>query len=310
MTIDAAPNIHDAYRALYLLPTAPRELIDAVYATLLANTPERDRLRDAYELVTDASCPPGPSVNDEPSWPVNPWELLYLQPDAPRVIIDAAYRYRRGEPAVVEIAPSETPIAAAFEPGAEHAVGLSVYEELLECAGSPLRFPGEGSGVSADPSDEDLLSLIEDFAVLSAYEELLEHAADSAAADASPPHLRKGSLLSVYEELLSCATQSDSPPHSEERQGVSEHPTLTAADGATLVLAGRPLRIGTAPTCDAIVRTSGRVEARVWRNKGRVLVHALGDINAVLLNGRPVSWAVLDDGDELSVGPASYSFRA
>ena len=85
---------------------------------------------------------------------------------------------------------------------------------------------------------------------------------------------------------------------------------LIDAVGTILAIGDRPLRIGTQPSCDVVVRAAARFEARVWRNKNRVLLHALGEPGLVLVNGQSATWAVLTDGDTIAVGPASFSFGA
>jgi hypothetical protein len=294
-------QLERALCALFLLPSAPSHLVDAVYAALQRDGAATGELRDAYETVVAAAhagalATPSNGHGGTPFRHVNPWQILHLRSDAPRAAIDAAYWLWRGDaPPVV----ATDPVAATFRSArAEPAVP--------QPEPGPAPLAAEGS-----INDQDVLSLIEDFAVLSVYEELL---GEAPAGDVPPPRVGEGpgegSQLSAYEELLHVSAQPGSPPHIEERQGVRADPTLTAADGTTLALADRPLRIGTHPACDVVVRAAGRIEARVWRNKGRVLVHALGERGAVRLNGEPVTWAVLDGGDALVVGPASFRFAS
>jgi hypothetical protein len=262
-------QLERALRALFLLPSAPPQLVAAVYAALQRDGAATEELHDAYETVVAAAqagalTTPSNGHAGTPFRHVNPWQILHLRPDAPEAVIDAAYWLWRGE------AP-------------------------------PVVLP---------PCDEDVLSLIEDFALLSVYEELL----GEAPVGVPPPRVGEGpgegSELSAYEELLHASAQPSSPPRVGEGLGEGSYPALTSSDGSVHLICQRPLRIGTHPACDIVVRAAGRIEARVWRNKGRVLVHALGERGAVRLNGEPVTWAVLDGGDALVVGPASFRFAA
>ncbi len=298
---------------LCLLPGAPRELIDGVYAALRVERADDRRLRDAYETITRAlerGTFVVPPQSDTPSHRASPWELLQLRAEAPRAAVDAAYRFWRGDAPVVPtgsvaaasrspragsavrqpapptaedqapVVPTGSVAAASRSPRAGSAV-LSAYEELLGVSqgesASPLPRAGEGSGVRVE---------------------------QEAAVDVSP--------ISAYEELLVPREddRGSPPPAGEELGERSVQPALVGEDGTTVPLAERPLRIGTQPACDIVVRAAGRIEARVWRNKGRFLVHALGPEGAVLLNGSPLTWAALDEGDLLTVGPASFRFAA
>jgi VWFA-related protein len=48
---------------------------------------------------------------------------------------------------------------------------------------------------------------------------------------------------------------------------------------------------------------------RVWRREGRYMLHNLSRLGRVLLAGKPASWAVLEDGDEILIGPHQLVFR-
>ncbi len=69
-----------------------------------------------------------------------------------------------------------------------------------------------------------------------------------------------------------------------------------------------PLRIGVDPGCD--VRVPGgdaNVDVRIWPHGDRYLLHVAA--GGVLVNGASASWAVLDDGDILEIGNATFRFR-
>ena len=73
-------------------------------------------------------------------------------------------------------------------------------------------------------------------------------------------------------------------------------------------IGGRPLRIGLDPGCDVRVPEGGaNVDARIWLHGDRYLLHVAA--GGVLVNGASASWAVLDDGDILEIGNATFRFR-
>jgi Mg-chelatase subunit ChlD len=77
--------------------------------------------------------------------------------------------------------------------------------------------------------------------------------------------------------------------------------------------------LGAAPatvgfTADCTVRLPGsqphsRETVRVWRREGKFMVHRLSRRGRVAVGGRPVTWAVLEDGDEIEIGPCRLRFR-
>ncbi len=48
---------------------------------------------------------------------------------------------------------------------------------------------------------------------------------------------------------------------------------------------------------------------RIWRREGRYMVHNLSRLGGVSVGGKPVTWAVLEDGDELAIGPQKVIFH-
>jgi VWFA-related protein len=74
---------------------------------------------------------------------------------------------------------------------------------------------------------------------------------------------------------------------------------------------GGPVTIGTAATCTLQLPAEEGVEnehARLWWRDGSPMVHSLGRDALTLLNGEPVRWASLGDGDQLTVGPFVLRF--
>ena len=68
------------------------------------------------------------------------------------------------------------------------------------------------------------------------------------------------------------------------------------------------LRIGVDAGCDVRVPEGGaNLDARIWLHGDRYMLHVAA--GAVLVNGASASWAVLDDGDILEIGDATFRFR-
>jgi hypothetical protein len=105
--------------------------------------------------------------------------------------------------------------------------------------------------------------------------------------------------------------------------GVSapEVPAAPAVNGATAWIewepgeqrqvGDRPVTIGSTGDCDIRVEGLGDrlARLRVWRRDGAYMVHNLSAASAVTINGRSISWAVLEDGDEIEVGGTTLRFR-
>jgi len=75
-----------------------------------------------------------------------------------------------------------------------------------------------------------------------------------------------------------------------------------------------PVTIGFTADCTIVLPNGsdarqGRV--RVWLREGRYMLHNLSPrLGSVSVAGRPATWVVLDDGDEISVGGAQLIFRS
>lgn len=71
-----------------------------------------------------------------------------------------------------------------------------------------------------------------------------------------------------------------------------------------------PVTIGSAPDC-TLVLPGGPVErrhVRIWRRDGRYMLHRLARSGEILMDGRPVQWAVLEPGDEFAIGVHRFRF--
>jgi Mg-chelatase subunit ChlD len=77
-------------------------------------------------------------------------------------------------------------------------------------------------------------------------------------------------------------------------------------------LGDAPVTIGFAPDCGIrLPDGAGKrwEKVRIWRREGRFMLHNLSRMGAVSVGGQPVTWAVLEDGDEIRMGPSVLTFR-
>lgn len=76
-----------------------------------------------------------------------------------------------------------------------------------------------------------------------------------------------------------------------------------------LPMGDKPVSIGSSPSCDVVLPEREDValeHALVWQHGSRVILHA--GLSAICyVNGSPVTWGLLDDGDELKIG--GYTLR-
>jgi hypothetical protein len=83
--------------------------------------------------------------------------------------------------------------------------------------------------------------------------------------------------------------------------------------GSTFVLTDRPISLGADPECDVILEgPAGEiapVQARIWYREGRYMIHKVADSVKIVVGGRPLTWAILEDGDELRIGGHQLTFE-
>lgn len=100
------------------------------------------------------------------------------------------------------------------------------------------------------------------------------------------------------------AEQPEAPPRTPP---IPAFLLLYASAGVRRVpIADRPLRLGTAAECDLVLPKQEGVAAEhalVWRRGDAVVLHVTDPAGECLVNGAPSSWATLEHGDELRVGP-------
>jgi curved DNA-binding protein CbpA len=80
------------------------------------------------------------------------------------------------------------------------------------------------------------------------------------------------------------------------------------AAGKTFPLDGTPLTLGKHNGADIVLPWVASRQTRLWARDGRFMICNLADDQPVLVNGQPVVWAALEDGDLLIVGPHTLQF--
>jgi Mg-chelatase subunit ChlD len=88
---------------------------------------------------------------------------------------------------------------------------------------------------------------------------------------------------------------------------------MSSVDGPqTYPLGDWPITVGFTSDCSLRlleVATPSSERVRIWRREGRYMLHNLSRMGAVLVSGKPVTWAILEDGDEVQVGQVRLLFR-
>lgn len=67
-----------------------------------------------------------------------------------------------------------------------------------------------------------------------------------------------------------------------------------------------PVTVGSGATCDlrlADVTGVASQHARLWWRDGRLMLHHIAPGHTTLVGGRDVTWAAIEDGDEIAIGP-------
>lgn len=81
--------------------------------------------------------------------------------------------------------------------------------------------------------------------------------------------------------------------------------------GAEYPVGGRPVSIGSASTCGVRVddpELSGE-EARIWINKGRLMLHRMTRLSAMMVDGSSGGWQIFDPGESFEVGGHRFEFQ-
>jgi hypothetical protein len=105
-------------------------------------------------------------------------------------------------------------------------------------------------------------------------------------------------------------------PSIERAAAETPHAWLVLEDDSRFALGDRPTTVGFTPDCAVRLPSNGvsgfagdTERARVWRRDGRYMLHNLSRMGGVTIAGRPVTWAVLEDGDEIMMGGIRLIFR-
>jgi VWFA-related protein len=98
------------------------------------------------------------------------------------------------------------------------------------------------------------------------------------------------------------------------RAAGTEEPTawIEGPDERKTPLTGSPMTIGFSLDCTLQLPPDGDVHVervRVWWRDGRYMLHNLSNAGIVMVAGRPATWVVLEDGDEIVVGGCPLTFR-
>ena len=108
-------------------------------------------------------------------------------------------------------------------------------------------------------------------------------------------------------------TEDEDPPAPEDAPPGPPAWLRPSAGGARpLLVDGAPVTVGFSPDCDLVLPSTSAREmerVRIWRRDGRYMVHNLSHSGSVRIGGRPVSWAVLEDGDVIEIGGQSVLFE-
>ena len=77
-------------------------------------------------------------------------------------------------------------------------------------------------------------------------------------------------------------------------------------------LGDSPVTVGFSTDCTVMLRngsTTSAERARIWRREGNYMLHNLSRAGGISVAGRPVTWVVLEDGDEIDIGGCTLHFR-
>ena len=109
------------------------------------------------------------------------------------------------------------------------------------------------------------------------------------------------------DRLAGLAAPSMTPRVSSNGAGSPGAFIETASGEHRYGIADLPLRIGTDTGCDVLLSQSGPLEVRIWPHGDRYMLRVVS--GPVRVAGEPATWVVLDDGDILEIGDATFRFR-
>ncbi len=138
----------------------------------------------------------------------------------------------------------------------------------------------------------------------------------------SPPPLTDDMDDAIRERLFAnneLSLQGPLPataPRNSEQPGIALA-RLVIRDGphadSTFILTERPISLGADPRCDVILEAQGDnvapLHARIWYRAGRFMFHQIADREKILVGTRPLTWGILEDGDELRISHHRLTFE-
>ena len=138
----------------------------------------------------------------------------------------------------------------------------------------------------------------------------------------SPPPLTDDMDDAIRERLFAnneLSLQGPLPataPRNSEQPGIALA-RLVIRDGphadSTFILTERPISLGADPRCDVILEAQGDdvapLHARIWYRAGRFMFHQIADRENILVGARPLTWGILEDGDELRISHHRLTFE-
>lgn len=308
MTNVASPSVGVAtgagpYSTLFLLPSAPRQLVVETYHLLsLASSNGGDEaLRSAYaRIMAVSTAGPRSTSRQEDAGAIErwhnqyPWDVLHIRREAPASVVDVACRVRSGAAGPLSRgAPTEGPGRELNGVAHDQRPGMQSDEPPIVTRTEP----GGSLAARAQQAARGLFRRHEQ-------------------TDGGPEEARRWSEIrapcGVARHLSPSAPAAERKAEETRAHLVSE----AAGTGAVRAPIGsEPLTIGrdSAGDIELAESRSGRsagVVARIWAGDGGIMLHSLGDEPAVLLNGRRMTWALLEDGDRLEIGSDVLRFES
>jgi Mg-chelatase subunit ChlD len=110
------------------------------------------------------------------------------------------------------------------------------------------------------------------------------------------------------------STGSFSAPETpNEPQGLARATFVFEGSSFGLSEDAGPFVIGSSGECQVRLPEGpavGGIHARLWWRDGKLMVHHLARGTETLVNGSPVEWVSLSDGDEITIGPHVLAYRS
>ncbi|MEX0787136.1 MAG: FHA domain-containing protein [Dehalococcoidia bacterium] len=231
------------------------------------------------------------------------YRTLHLLPSAPRQLVGEVYRR------LVEQPDGDVPALEQLD---------AAYAEVLASNGAPPPEPEAASGLlPARQSPWGLLHLASGAppaVVAVAYEYWRRDQApvvEEPEVEREPDVVPDTEAADSADERLAALAATLSERRVSPRVAAPDEARLVHHGETRAVVGQRPLRVGTDEGCDVTIEGAAglSIEARIWARDGRFMLHALGGGSAVLVNGEPAAWAVLEHGDRLQIGGETYRFE-